>query len=58
MFIGSIHWWAVVYKCPVVLLPSLLPPSAFVFASAPLPSFMRAPSSSSQIAFLPPEKCL
>jgi len=53
--IGSIHWWVAAYKCPVALLPSLLPPSTSVLASASLPSHKRAPSSSSKVAFLPPE---
>jgi len=55
MFIGSVRWWVAVYKYPVALLPSLLPPSASILASAPLQSHARAPSSSSEVAFLPPE---
>jgi len=40
--IGSVRWWATIYKCPVVSLPSLLPPSAFVLAPTSLPSLTRA----------------
>jgi len=53
--IGSVRWWVAVYKCPVALLSSFLPPSASILASASLPSHTRAPSSSSKVAFLPPE---
>ena len=58
VLIGSVCWWAAAYKCPVISLPSLLPPSAFVLASASSPSLTCAPSSGSEVAFLPPEKCL
>jgi len=55
VLIGSVRWWAAVYKCPVISLPSLLPPSTFVLASASSPFLTHAPSSGSEVAFLPPE---
>jgi hypothetical protein len=55
VFIGSVHWWIAVYKYPVAVLLFSLPPSASILASAPLPSHARAPSSSSEFAFLPPK---
>ena len=42
MFIGSVRWWAAVYKCFVVSLLSLLPRPAFVLAPTSLLFLTRA----------------
>jgi hypothetical protein len=55
VFIGSVRWWVAAYKYPMALLPFPLPPSASILASVPSPSHARAPSSSSEFAFLPPK---
>ena len=55
MFIGSICWWVAIYKYPMALLPFSLLPSASILASAPLPTYARAPSFTSEVASLPPE---
>ena len=53
MFIGSVCWWVTAYKYPVARSSSSLPLSASILALAPLLSC--APSSSSELAFLPPK---
>ena len=56
VFIGSIRWRVSVYKYLMALQSFSLPPSASILASAPLPPHARAPSSTSEVAFLPPEE--
>ena len=55
VFIVSVRWWVAVYKYLVALLSFSLPPSASILALAPLPPHSHAPSSTSEVAFLPLE---